>query len=68
MSEKRCYSIGEIQDILGICKTTAYHLIKENRFRSVMIGGKYKISKRSFDAWLDGEAGMEKAERRSCEG
>jgi hypothetical protein len=33
-----------------------------------MIGGKYKISKRSFDAWLDGEAGMEKAERRSCEG
>lgn len=42
-------------DILGICKTTAYRLVRENRFRSVLIGGKYRISKRSFDAWLDGE-------------
>ena len=55
MSEKRCYSIGEIQEILGICKTTAYNLIKENQFRTVLIGGKYRISKKSFDAWLDGE-------------
>ena len=55
MSEKRCYSINDIQEILGICKTTAYNLIKENQFRTVLIGGKYRISKKSFDAWLDGE-------------
>lgn len=55
MGEKRCYSVSEIQHILGICKTTAYNLIKENQFRSMLIGGKYVISKKSFDEWLDGE-------------
>ena len=55
MGEKRCYSVGEIQNILGICKTTAYNLIKENQFRAMLIGGKYVISKKSFDEWLDGE-------------
>ena len=55
MGEKRCYSVGEIQHILGICKTTAYNLIKKNQFRAILIGGKYVISKKSFDEWLDGE-------------
>ena len=55
MSEKRCYNVSEIQHILGISKSTAYNLIKENQFRSMLIGGKYVISKKSFDEWLDGE-------------
>ena len=55
MVEKRCYSVCEIQHILGICKTTVYNLIKENQFRAMLIGGKYVISKKSFDEWLDGE-------------
>ena len=62
MSEKRCYTIGDIQEILGICRKTAYNLIRENRFRSILVGGKYMISKRSFDAWLDGEL-KERGER-----
>ena len=65
MGEKRCYSVGEIQHILGICKTTAYNLIKENQFRAILIGGKYVISKKSFDEWLDGEitkSGQEKTQ------
>lgn len=65
MSEKRCYSITEIQEILGICKSTAYALIKENRFRSILIGGKYMISKKSFDNWLDGEMVGPMSEERS---
>lgn len=67
MSEKRCYTIGDIQEILGICRKTAYNLIRENRFRSILVGGKYMISKRSFDAWLDGElkeCNQEQAEER----
>ena len=63
MGEKRCYSVGEIQHILGICKTTAYNLIKENQFRSMLIGGKYVISKKSFDEWLDGEINMSTQEQ-----
>ena len=51
--EKRTYTVDEIQDILGICRTTAYELVKKNLFRHVRIGGCIRISKRSFDEWLD---------------
>ena len=63
MSEKRCYNVSEIQHILGISKSTAYNLIKENQFRSMLIGGKYVISKKSFDEWLDGEINMSTQEQ-----
>lgn len=52
--EKRVYTVDEIQDILGISKTTAYALVKQQLFHSVQIGGHYRISKKSFDKWLDG--------------
>lgn len=54
--EKRVYTVDEIQDILGISKTTAYQLVKSNVFHSVRVGGQYRISKKSFDAWLDKNA------------
>ena len=51
--EKRTYTVSEIQDILEIGRTTAYNLIKQNLFRCVRVGGCIRISKKSFDAWLD---------------
>ena len=51
--EKKVYTISEIQDILGISMTTAYQLTKRNLFNSVKVGRHIRISKRSFDAWLD---------------
>ena len=54
-SDKRVYTVDEIQDILGIARTTAYNLVKRNVFRSVRIGGSIRISKKSFDAWLDSQ-------------
>jgi len=51
--EKRVYTVDGIQDILSISKTTAYNLVKSGVFRSVRIGGQHRISKRSFDSWLD---------------
>lgn len=54
---KRIYTVDEIQDILGVSKTTAYHLVKSKVFHSVRVGGQYRISKRSFDMWLDGMNG-----------
>ena len=53
--EKRIYTVDEIQDILGISKTTAYNLVKSNVFHSVKVGGHYRVSKKSFDAWLDNQ-------------
>lgn len=51
--EKRIYTVNEIQDILGISRSSAYDLVKQNVFRSVRIGGSIRVSKKSFDNWLD---------------
>lgn len=51
--EKRTYTVPEIQDILGIGKNSAYSLVKSGAFRTVRIGGCIRVSKKSFDKWLD---------------
>lgn len=51
--EKRTYTVDEIQDILGISRPTAYNLVKKGFFHSVRVGGHIRISKKSFDEWLD---------------
>ena len=52
-AEKRCYTVKEIQDILGISRPTVYELLKKNEFRWIQIVTKSRISKKSFDGWLD---------------
>ena len=53
MPGKRTYTVDEIQDILGISRTTAYNLVKAKEFHSIRVGGHIRISKKSFDEWLD---------------
>jgi len=53
---KRTYTVEEIQNILDIGRATAYRLIKKNYFKCVRIGGHIRISRKSFDEWLDGQA------------
>ena len=53
MEEKRCYTVKELQEILGISRPTVYELLKRNEFRWIQVGTKYRISKISFDEWLD---------------
>lgn len=43
----------EIAKMLGIGRTSAYNLVKENHFKVVKIGAAIRISKKSFDDWLD---------------
>lgn len=52
-SEKRVYTVNEIQDILGIGRTTAYALVKRNVFHSIRVGKKILISRNSFEEWLN---------------
>ncbi len=52
-SEKRTYSVPEIAEILQISTSKAYALCKQNLFKSVRIGKYIRISKSSFDQWLD---------------
>ncbi|MDD3413149.1 MAG: helix-turn-helix domain-containing protein [Lachnospiraceae bacterium] len=53
MEDKRCYTVKEVQAILGISRPTVYDLLKQNEFRWIRIGTNYRISKKSFDEWLD---------------
>ena len=54
MTEQRCYTVKDLQKILGLSRPVVYELLKRNGW--IMIGGKYRISKKSFDEWLDGTA------------
>ena len=51
--ERRIYTVDDIVQILGIGRTSAYILVKEGHFKIVRIGNAIRISKRSFDEWLD---------------
>lgn len=53
MEEKRVYRVYEIQEILGIGQNTAYTLVRKKLFRSVQIGDHIRVSKKSFDHWLE---------------
>ena len=54
--KKRTYTIAEIRDILGISRPAAYKLVRKNYFHSVRVGNQIRISKESFDQWLEGNA------------
>lgn len=51
--ERRTYTVEDVAQILGIGRTSAYLLVKEGHFKIVRIGNAIRISKRSFDEWLD---------------
>ena len=51
--ECRTYTVNEIARILGVSQAWAYRLVQEGLFKSVRIGNAIRISKRSFDHWLE---------------
>ena len=51
--EKRCYTVKDLQEILEISRPTVYELLKRHEFRWIQVGKNYRISKKSFDDWLD---------------
>ena len=50
---KMTYTVMEIAKMLGIGRTSAYNLVKENHFKVVKIGAAIRVSKKSFDDWLN---------------
>lgn len=51
--DKRTYSVPEIAETLQISKSKAYELCKESHFRVIRLGRTVRISKSSFDDWLN---------------
>ena len=53
LENKMTYTVMEIATMLGIGRTSAYNLVKENHFKVIKIGASIRISKKSFDDWLN---------------
>ena len=53
IKDKKTYSVLEIADILQISKSKAYELCKQPEFKVVRLGRTIRISKASFDDWLN---------------
>lgn len=51
--DKKTYTVEEIADQLGISMRVAYSLVKSDQFRYVRVGRAIRVSKDSFDAWLN---------------
>ncbi|KAF0822488.1 helix-turn-helix domain-containing protein [Cytobacillus firmus] len=46
-----------VQDILGISRRRTYDMMENPPFHVVKVGKLFKISKKTFFQWLDGEQG-----------
>ena len=53
IQNKTVYTVNEITELLNISKRTAYKLIETNEFKCVRIGRAIRVSKKSFDEWLN---------------
>ena len=53
IKDKKTYSVLEIADILQISKSKAYELCMQPDFKVVRLGRTIRISKASFDNWLN---------------
>ncbi len=49
----KTYRVEDIAKILGIGRSSAYNLVKAGHFRTIRIGSSIRISRKSFDEWLE---------------
>lgn len=51
--DKKTYTVEEIAKQLGVSKKVAYSLVKSGQFSYVRAGKAIRVSKLSFDKWLN---------------
>ena len=49
----KTYRVEDIARILNIGRSSAYNLVKAGHFRTIRIGSSIRISRKSFDEWLE---------------
>lgn len=52
-AEVKAYTVDDVARMLKIGRTKAYNLVREGYFKTVRIGNTIRVSKKSFDEWLD---------------
>lgn len=55
-SVAKTYRVEDIAKILDIGHSSAYNLVREGHFKTVRIGTAIRISRKSFDEWLESQA------------
>ena len=50
---QKTYRVEDIMQILDIGRNSAYNLVKGNHFKVIRIGTAIRISRKSFDEWLE---------------
>ena len=51
--QNRTYTVDDIAAILGIGRSSAYKLAKSGAFKIIRIGNMIRISRPSFEDWLE---------------
>ena len=59
MKGANLYDVEDLQNLLGIGRTRAYQLVKEayekqQPFKVIKLGKLYRIPKKPFDDWMEG--------------
>ena len=54
-SDKRAYTVVEVAALLQISKSKAYELCRQGLFKTIKVGRSVRVSKLSFDEWLDNQ-------------
>lgn len=53
--QRMTYTVAEVQQMLGIGETSAYKLCNSGAFKVLRIGNSIRISRPSFDKWLEAQ-------------
>ena len=56
ISAIKTYRVEDIVRILDISRSAAYNLVREGHFKIVRIGSAIRISRKSFDEWLENQS------------
>ena len=56
ISAIKTYRVEDIVRILDISRSAAYNLVREGHFKTVRIGSAIRISRNSFDEWLENQS------------
>ena len=67
MSEKRCYTVQELQEILGVSRPTIYNLLKKKEFRgsswmAESIASQRRVSMTGSITWNSKKQGVDQAD------
>ena len=53
MSDVKLYKVKELQEILGVCKNTAYTLCSSGAIKTIRIGSSIRVTQDALDEYLN---------------